>query len=47
MILLMRLISRAHHELYSEGDEGVYFCEMGNAQKLAELIKEIKDKSEL
>lgn len=37
----------ANHELYSEGDEGVYFCEMGNAQKLAELIKEIKDKSEL
>lgn len=36
----------ANHELYSEGDEGIYFCEMGNAEKLAELIKEIKDKSE-
>ena len=34
----------ANHELYSEGDEGVYFCEMGSPEKLAELIKEIKDK---
>ncbi len=33
----------ANHELYSENDEGVYFCEMGNPQKLAELIKSIKD----
>lgn len=34
----------ANHELYSEGDDGVYFCEMGSPEKLAELIKEIKDK---
>ena len=33
----------ANHELYSENDEGVYFCEMGNSKKLAELIKSIKD----
>ena len=37
----------ANHELYSEGDEGIYFCEMGSSEKLAELIKEIKDKSSL
>ena len=33
----------ANHELYSESDEGVYFCEMGSPEKLAELIKRIKD----
>ncbi len=33
----------ANHELFSENDEGVYFCEMGNSKRLAELIKSIKD----
>ena len=33
----------ANHELYSASDEGVYFCEMGSPEKLAELIKSIKD----
>ena len=33
----------ANHELYSESDKGVYFCEMGSPEKLAELIKRIKD----
>jgi len=33
----------ANHELYHEGDEGIYFCEMGDPDKLAQLIKSIKD----
>lgn len=33
----------ATHELYSEDDEGIYFTEMGNPHKLAELILKIKN----
>ena len=34
----------ATHELYSESDEGIYFCPMGDPAKLAELILKIKEK---
>ncbi|MBQ8298232.1 MAG: group 1 glycosyl transferase [Ruminococcus sp.] len=34
----------ATHELYSESDEGIYFVEMGNPRKLADLILSIKEK---
>ena len=34
----------ANHELFSETDKNVWFVEMGSAQKLAELILEIKNK---
>ena len=33
----------ANRELFSESDKGVYFCEMGSPEKLAELIKQIKE----
>ena len=36
--------NEAVRELYSESDEGIYFTEMGNPQKLAELILSIRDK---
>lgn len=36
--------NEATRELYSEKDEGVYFTEMGDPHKLAELIKSIRDK---
>ncbi len=32
----------ANHELFEEGQEGIYFVEMGNPQKLAEKVMEVK-----
>lgn len=32
----------ANHELFEKGQKGIYFVEMGNAQKLAEKILEVK-----
>ena len=37
----------ANHELFSEQDKDVWFVEMGNPQKLAELITDIKNKREV
>jgi len=36
----------ANHELFNESDKGIYFVEMGNSHKLAELILKIKESSE-
>lgn len=33
--------NKANHERYSEKQEGIYFVEMGSAEKLADLIKKI------
>ena len=33
----------ATHELFSEGDEGIYFCPMSDPKALAELIMDIKE----
>lgn len=33
----------ATHELYSESDEGIWFCPMGDPEALAKLIREIKE----
>ena len=32
----------ANHELFEEEQEGIYFVEMGNPQKLAEKVMEVK-----
>ena len=36
--------NHATHELYSESDDGIWFCPMGSPEALAELILDIKEK---
>lgn len=35
--------NEATRELYDESENGIYFTDMGNSQKLAHLIMKIKD----